>query len=808
MPRIELYAVSSTDRFRSKVRRPVRFGKYLLLDRISVGGMAEVFKAKSFGIEGFEKIVAIKRILPSMGEDRDFIRMFIDEANIAGQLSHANICQIFELGRIETSHFIAMEYLWGKDLLQIQNRFRRSKAEMPLPMAYYIVAKVCEGLDYAHRKKDAFGQPMNIVHRDCSPQNVLVSYEGEVKLIDFGIAKAASRSSKTVAGVLKGKFGYMSPEQVRGMALDRRSDIFAVGTVLYECVTGQRLFQSESDFSTLEKVRSVSILPPSHFNANIPEELERIIMKALQREPGDRYQWASELRADLQQLLMAEKKVFTAKALSEWLKQEFASELKREQALLERYDRLAKAMQEEMAGRSNGAKSPSTRERPAGMAGLAAADSGEFEEGPTEIFGELETKPPHEVAALPLASDDIEDAETTSKPAPSSGPRPAPAMASPIVAPELRIGEPEPSEVTTPEPSVLAPPDSAELPEPSITEAGNREVPIAARDANGAIAAKPASAGLSATYRPRTGLMRDVALGLGIAALILTIVTATRLLFFAGDERAAAGARGTIAVAATDNGPGSVFINGLSVGELPSNEPLTLQRLLPGTYHVVVRRPGAADCVRPIDLEPDRVTVVTCNFARPEAPPARFILRGDLSDAVVFVDEQEVSAQSAREPMLLRPSVNHTVRVRRPGMLDQVFTVFLLPGQEIVRTLAAESAQAPTVASPINARPVRPRRRAPVRQAPAKMPEGPPAAPPATKPGYLVARTTPWARVFIDGKDTGLTTPIAEQAKIALAPGKHRVTFVVGARRFSYPVVIESGTTINLRKALPMEADD
>ena len=205
------------------MRQPIPFGKYVLLERISVGGMAEVFKAKSFGVEGFEKILAIKRILPSMAEDADFIEMFIDEAKICGQLNHANICQIFELGRVDDSHFIAMEYVWGKDLLQIQNRFRKLRQTMKPEMAAFIAAKMCEGLDYAHKKKDAAGRPLGIIHRDISPQNILVSYDGELKIIDFGIAKAASRSSKTQAGVLKGKFGYMCPEQVRGLPLDRRS---------------------------------------------------------------------------------------------------------------------------------------------------------------------------------------------------------------------------------------------------------------------------------------------------------------------------------------------------------------------------------------------------------------------------------------------------------------------------------------------------------------------------------------------------------------------------------------------------------
>jgi serine/threonine protein kinase len=324
------------------VRQPVPFGKYLLLDRISVGGMAEVFKAKSYGVEGFEKIIAIKRILPTMGEDRDFIKMFIDEAKIAGQLAHTNICQIFELGRIDGSHFIAMEYIWGKDLLQIQNRLRKLKSQMPIAMACFVIAKVLEGLDYAHRKRDPLGRPLEIVHRDCSPQNVLVSYEGEVKVIDFGIAKATSRNSRTMAGVLKGKFGYMSPEQVRGLPLDRRSDIFAIGTMFYECLTGERLFQGETDFSTLEKVRNVDIQTPRSVNPAIPEAVEQVILKALAKDVEDRYQWCSEMLADIQHYLISQEVVFTAKSLSGNLKDTFSADLERERAQLETYKRVGR----------------------------------------------------------------------------------------------------------------------------------------------------------------------------------------------------------------------------------------------------------------------------------------------------------------------------------------------------------------------------------------------------------------------------------------------------------------------------------
>src|SRR4051794_24730751 len=304
--------------------------------------MAEVFKAKSFGVEGFEKILAIKRILPSMAEDADFIEMFIDEAKICGQLNHAHICQIFELGRVEDSHFIAMEYVWGKDVLQLQNRFRKLRQTMKPEMAAFIAAKLCEGLDYAHKKKDAAGRPLHIIHRDISPQNILISYDGELKIIDFGIAKAASRSSKTQAVVLKGKFGYMSPEQGRGLTLDRRPDVFSIGTILNELLTSDRLFMGESDFETLEKVRNDDVPPVTSINKNVPPELERIINKALARDVDERFQWANEMQEALHAFLLTREPVYTAKHLSAWMREQFALEMKREQQILDEQRKIGK----------------------------------------------------------------------------------------------------------------------------------------------------------------------------------------------------------------------------------------------------------------------------------------------------------------------------------------------------------------------------------------------------------------------------------------------------------------------------------
>lgn len=820
------------------MRQPVPFGKYILLDRISVGGMAEVFKAKSFGVEGFEKIIAVKRILPSMGEDKDFIDMFVDEAKIAGQLAHANICQIFELGRIDGTHFIAMEYIWGKDLLQIQNRLRKHKQTMDIAMACFIMAKVCEGLDYAHRKRDALGRPMNIVHRDCSPQNILISYEGEVKLIDFGIAKAASRSSKTVAGVLKGKFGYMSPEQVRGLALDRRSDIFACGTVLYECITGERLFQCESDFSTLEKVRNVSIFPPSHFNRNIPEELERIVMKALARNPEDRYQWASEMQADLQQVLMKQERVFTAKALGAWLKDMFAAERERERKMLERYRAIGPD------GRVRADAGPGSDTLDAPVASLVDGGRGrratsDFDDGPTEVFGELTVDESPRGAA----------ARAATPPAPPVPPPRAPAIADePTAAKVVAPAESGPAQLAG---SPGAADDALVVSElPPVVEEVRRAHPVLQFGPTEPVA--PVAAVPAGTAR-RRGLMKDVGVGLGIAVGVLAVFAVVRFALLRGRPAESAPApTATLAVTVPDGEPADVFVNGQRVGEVAGGDAFKLDRLLPGAYRVVVRRAGAPDCVRDLRLAPAALEIVTCTLQRAGPPPSFLRLAGALDGATVFLDGQQVAAESASEPMVLSPGVDHEVRIVRGDAGIQSFSVRLAPGQRTTRVVRPEPAPQPTssgrrdgddgatravresssfrafVAKTV-ARSSRARERAdrsagaaaargavdqPARRGrdergsdPAPRGDAPASdrARQAADVGYLVAWTTPWARVFIDGRDTGKMTPIAPRAKIALKPGKHRVTFVVGTQRFHYPIVVSPGETFKLRETLPVQ---
>jgi TonB family protein len=281
----------------------VKFGQYVLIEKIATGGMAEVWKARMRGVEGFQKIVAIKKILPHLSDNQDFIEMFIDEAKLAAQLNHNNIIHIYDLGKIQSSYYIAMEYIDGFDLKTILRRGQERDTPMTVELALFIASKIASALDYAHRKRDFEEKDMGIVHRDVSPQNVLISQEGDIKLCDFGIAKAASKASHTQAGALKGKLQYMSPEQAWGRAIDRRSDVFALATVLFELLTARKLFTGDNELSILEQVREARVQPPSLYNDEVTPEVDKIVLKALQKDPANRYQSAGEMARDLDAVL-------------------------------------------------------------------------------------------------------------------------------------------------------------------------------------------------------------------------------------------------------------------------------------------------------------------------------------------------------------------------------------------------------------------------------------------------------------------------------------------------------------------------
>ncbi len=300
------------------------FGQYTLMERIAVGGMAEVWKARMRGVEGFQKTVAIKKILPYMSDNADFVGMFIDEAKLAAQLSHPNIIHIYDLGKIGSHFYIAMEYVEGKDLRSLLNAGRQRGAPLPLGLALLIAVRLASALDYAHRKRDFEGREMDLVHRDVSPQNVLISFDGDVKLCDFGIAKAVSKAGQTQMGALKGKLQYMSPEQARGTLVDARSDIFSLATVLFEMLTGERLFDGDSEMSVLESVRQVKVRSPRQVDPTIPREIDEIVMRALSGRPEDRFQSAHEFEQRLETVLHALKPSPSHGDLAAYIRRVFA----------------------------------------------------------------------------------------------------------------------------------------------------------------------------------------------------------------------------------------------------------------------------------------------------------------------------------------------------------------------------------------------------------------------------------------------------------------------------------------------------
>jgi serine/threonine-protein kinase len=277
--------------------------RYRVLHKISAGGMAEVFLAESAGLEGFKKTVAIKRVLPHLAEKKQFIGMFLDEARLSARLSHSNCVQVFDIGVGDNTYFIVMEYVDGADLKALIEYQRKLNTPFPLQEACLICMKICEGLAYAHEVRDSKGHPLHIVHRDMSPPNVLITRYGEVKIVDFGLAKANSQLEKSEPGIIKGKFGYLSPEAAFGQSVDHRTDVFAVGIILWEMLAGRRLFLGDTDLETVRQVQAAVIPPITQYNPYCNADVQAVLAKVLARDPEQRYQSARDLGRDLSELI-------------------------------------------------------------------------------------------------------------------------------------------------------------------------------------------------------------------------------------------------------------------------------------------------------------------------------------------------------------------------------------------------------------------------------------------------------------------------------------------------------------------------
>ncbi|MFB6264503.1 MAG: protein kinase [Bradymonadaceae bacterium] len=316
------------------------FGKYCLLERIAVGGMAEVFRSKPLPAGEHGKMLALKRILPHLAEDEKFITMFVDEAKLTVQLKHPNIVETYELGNFQGSHYILMEYLAGADVLSVQKRLRENKRIMSVAQACYIGRQTARGLEYVHNATDEDGDPLDLIHRDVSPQNIRITYDGRVKLIDFGIAKGEMQRTKTQAGVLKGKFGYMSPEQAKGNEIDYRTDVFTLGICLWEMLTNRRMFNGDNEFETLQMVLEGDYTPPSELNSQVPPEVDEIVLKALAVDPDERFQTAREMARALDGFLQGIDEPFTQDYMTSWMAKAFSEELAEERRKRELYQKI------------------------------------------------------------------------------------------------------------------------------------------------------------------------------------------------------------------------------------------------------------------------------------------------------------------------------------------------------------------------------------------------------------------------------------------------------------------------------------
>jgi serine/threonine protein kinase len=314
---------------RDRKKHPRPAGQYYLMEKIAQGGMAEIFKGLSYDVHGIKKTVCIKKILPHLAADQEFIASLIDEAKLAVKLVQGNIAQTYDLGKVGDDYFMVMEYVDGRSLSQIHKRCMSRGELIPIPYLVYFAAEILGGLDYMHRRTDEEGHPLHIVHRDISPQNIMVSYSGTVKIIDFGIAKAAVKVGSTDSGILKGKFAYMSPEQAYGEATDHRSDIFSLGIILHEMLTGRRLFKVEDSRQTIRNVRRAKVEAPSTFREELPEELDRISMCALAKDRRMRYPTASEMRNKLIKLLHTIYPEFRPSDAAEFVQKLFQDEMGR-----------------------------------------------------------------------------------------------------------------------------------------------------------------------------------------------------------------------------------------------------------------------------------------------------------------------------------------------------------------------------------------------------------------------------------------------------------------------------------------------
>jgi serine/threonine protein kinase len=730
------------------------FGKYLLLQRVSVGGMAEVFKALPANADRIDQIVAIKRILPNIAEDSEFIGMFIDEARIAGQLHHENICRIYELGRVNNDHYIAMQFLWGRDLLKLMNRYKKAGRFVNPLMAAYIGSKALSALHYAHTKVDEDGQPLHIIHRDVSPQNIIVGYSGQVKLIDFGVARAASQSQKTQAGILKGKFGYMSPEMIRGLPIDHRSDVFAMGICLHELLTSTRLFYGETDFATLELVRDANVVPPSAKAPGVPPGLDAIVMKALSREADDRYQSAEEMQLALEAFLRNADSHYGQASVGIAMREAFHTEVQRERERLDLFWRMLErgelvkgavvpaSPHETESGERRATHSPvaalieasdapdpgllpepvSASGNPALARGETAHNDEDLQDEQTHIF---------------FSASELQELQELEQPPAQPQPSTLSDMIPPPPADRLRTVPPPAGERYSSVPPVNASGTyQRSQPQPSLfdqayaQQQGYAASPQAVFDQ---FARQDPTHQIQQPLetlpvpKPSNNAARIVVMAL----LLLTVAVA----LYAVPRFAAAGT-GSLEVESAGDPDALVRVDGIVRG----NPPLVVEGLTPGIHKVEIEAPGFEVARADVHVEKGQARAVNLVLEKSShtgdkpvaAPPSASAPAPQIT---------ELAATPAKEPPRERKHPRRAV----PEEADSVAAADALNRAPAVEEGNSSETQVGEELNPDLA---------------------------ATNQGELLISTVPWSHVLVDGEDTGRDTPVRA---LRVPAGKHKV---------------------------------
>jgi serine/threonine protein kinase len=789
--------------------KPLLFGKYCLLERISVGGMAEVFRAKPFNAPGFQGYLALKKILPHLAEDDEFIKMFVDEAKLTVQLSHPNIVRIFELGQFQSSYYILMEYISGKDVLSVQKSVRKRREIFGVRTACQVAADVGSGLHHAHFMTDQNGQPLNIIHRDISPQNILVDYFGNVKVIDFGIAKAAVQSTRTQVGVLKGKMGYMSPEQVSGQKLDHRSDIFAIGTVLWELVTNRRLFNGDNEFETMNLVKEANVQAPSAYNPDIPPEVDRIILKALEADREARYPSAGALAQELQAWLDSVN--YNKQELSNWMCEVYADDLAEEREKRDKFETIqtpddVRRIIEESAAEKKG----------------PTAGQSQVHEDKTEIWdASILPDDNEDIAAFAAQHTVVQaggfDAAAFANNQQSQGP-----LAAPVVDPGLGSS---PGQI----------PSSGPPPFPGAGQATADAFKHAGTDPGAKSSA--GGGGLGALKWVLVFIViLIVGLGVTIGAL-LVIDGGLEGVGLASTETPPA-KPGTIVVNVTPPSGIEVLVDGKSVA---TSSPATAPDVQPGEHVVEVKASDYKSVAKKVTVGDGELVPLEI-VLEPSTPAEGRItlelpeLDGDAEESFeLYLDGQKVEPSAAAEGWTL-PAGTHLIEARAAGARPfSQFVELERDGEETLEVKLAPAVARLSFPDGVKVRVDGKRKRDEVVELdptdiheielsgsvdwkgyigfpamgmtkfdPEQVEQG------ATKEqfGWLTLSTgKDWWAVLVDGQETGLATPLTGDNKLPVRAGKRTITLRRGFAKRDIPVEVLPGETVVVRQKLEFVFD-